>query len=91
MARILETITEGIIITDEIGTIEDINPAAAKMFGIPKQTAVGRNIKVLLKAHERANVDDAVARYFTTGEAVDLGELYEAYQKSMRVMVGAGS
>ena len=78
MIRVLQTITEGIIITDETGTIEDINPAAVKMFGIPEQTAVGRNIKGLMKADERDNGDDAVAQYFTTGEAVVLGELCEA-------------
>ena len=78
MARILETITEGIITIDEIGTIEDINPAALKMFGISKQSAVGQNIKVFMKADERANVDDAVARHFTIGEANVIGGLCEA-------------
>ena len=72
--RILQTITEAIITADEIGTIEDINPAAEKMFGVPKQAAVGRSVKSFMKA---AN-DDALLQYFNTGDRAILGELREA-------------
>ena len=72
--RILQTITEAIITADEIGTIEDINPAAEKMFGVSKQAAVGQNVKIFMKA---AN-DDALLRYFNTGDTAILGELREA-------------
>jgi len=72
--RILQTITEAIITADEIGTIEDINPAAEKMFGVSKQAAVGQNVKIFMKA---AN-DDALLRYINTGDTAILGELREA-------------
>ncbi|MDG2205661.1 MAG: diguanylate cyclase [Alphaproteobacteria bacterium] len=72
--RVLQTITEAIITADEIGTIEDINPAAEKMFGVSKQAAVGQNVKIFMKA---AN-DDALLRYFNTGDTAILGELREA-------------
>ncbi len=72
--RILQTITEAIITADETGTIEDINPAAEKMFGVSKQAAVGQNVKIFMKA---AN-DDALLRYFNTGDTAILGELREA-------------
>ena len=72
--RILQTITEAIITADEIGTIEDINPAAEKMFGISKQAAVGQNVKIFMKAAK----DDALLRYFNTGDTAILGELREA-------------
>ena len=78
IGRILQTITEGIITADEIGTIEDINPAAEKMFGISKQTAVGQNVKIFMKADEQAALDDALVRYSNTGEAAILGKLREA-------------
>ena len=78
IARILQTITEGIITADEIGTIEDINPAAERMFGISKQTAVGQNVKIFMKVDEQVALDDALVRYSDIGEAVILGELCEA-------------
>ncbi len=78
IASILQTITEAIITADEIGTIEDINPAAEKMFGISKQAAIGQNVKIFMRAGEQADKDDGLFRYFNMGKTAIFGELHEA-------------
>ena len=78
IAHILQTITEAIITTDETGIIEDFNPAAEKMFGISKQTAVGEPIDILMKVDERKAHQESILRYLQTGQSAILGELREA-------------
>ena len=78
ITTILQTISEAIIMADEIGTIEDINPAAENMFGISKQAAVGQNVKIFMKADEQVAHDDVLLRYSNTGGTSVPGELREA-------------
>ena len=78
VASILQTITDGIIMTDEIGTIEDINPAAEKMFGVSKQEAVGKNVRIFFNADEQESQDATPSQHFKMEEALNLGELREA-------------
>lgn len=74
ISRILQTITEAIVTTDELGEIEDFNPAAEKMFGISKQIAVGSSVNILMKPAERAAHDRAIHSYLESGVAKILGE-----------------
>ena len=78
ITKILQTITEAIIMADEVGTIEDINPAAESMFGISKQAAMGRNVKIFMKADEQVAYDEALPRHLNLGETAIPGELREA-------------
>ncbi|MBV8266129.1 MAG: response regulator [Planctomycetaceae bacterium] len=55
---ILETAADGIITTDERGTIGSYNGAAARMFGYTADEVIGRNIALLLP-HEGGDGDAA--------------------------------
>jgi|SRR5579871_76921 len=48
MRAIVNTVVDGIISIDDRGTIESLNPAAARVFGYNPEEIVGRNVKTLM-------------------------------------------
>jgi PAS domain S-box-containing protein len=48
MRAIVNTVVDGIITIDDRGTIESLNPAAARVFGYSPEQIVGRNVKTLM-------------------------------------------
>lgn len=52
---ILDNVGSGIVVTDDEGRIEKINPAAWAMFGYAPNELIGRNIEVLI---DRSNLSD---------------------------------
>lgn len=70
---IFEHVAEGIIIIDDQGIIERINPAAVGMFGYNQEEVVGKNIKMLMPEPYRSEHDDYMERYKQTGEPHIIG------------------
>jgi PAS domain S-box-containing protein len=50
---ILDTLFDGVLITDEQGRIEQVNPAAARIFGYSGDELVGRPLAMLIPADRR--------------------------------------
>jgi PAS domain S-box-containing protein len=48
MRAILNTVVDGIITLDDHGTIESLNPAAARVFGCGPEDVVGRTVEILM-------------------------------------------
>jgi PAS domain S-box-containing protein len=48
MRAIVNTVVDGIIIIDDQGTVENLNPAAARVFGYGSEEVIGRNVKMLI-------------------------------------------
>jgi PAS domain S-box-containing protein len=48
MRAILNTVVDGIMTIDDRGTIESLNPAAARVFGYSPEEVVGRSVKILM-------------------------------------------
>jgi PAS domain S-box-containing protein len=48
MRAIVNTVVDGIIFIDDRGTIENLNPAAARVFDYNSEEIVGRNVKTLM-------------------------------------------
>ncbi|HVZ01502.1 MAG TPA: ATP-binding protein [Dongiaceae bacterium] len=48
LRAVIDTVVDGLIITDREGTIRIFNPAAEKLFGYAAQDVVGRNISLLM-------------------------------------------
>lgn len=67
LSAIIETAVDGIIIIDEKGVMELINPAAAKLFGYEIEELIGKNVKVLMPSPHQESHDGYLANYRDTG------------------------
>ena len=63
---ILDTITDGVIVIDEVGTIQLQNPAAERLFGYRADQMIGQNVKMLMPSPDREHHDEYLANYRTT-------------------------
>jgi len=70
---IFEAVLEGIITITSSGIVQDMNPAAEKMFGYNKKTVIGCNVSMLMPEPYAANHDGYLARYLETGDAKIMG------------------
>jgi sigma-B regulation protein RsbU (phosphoserine phosphatase) len=64
---ILDTITDGVIVIDEMGIVQLFNPAAERLFGYRREEALGRNVKFLMPSPDRDRHDGYLANYRRTG------------------------
>ncbi len=67
LRAVIETATDGIIIIDEHGLIDSINPAATRIFGYEPAEVMGRNVSMLMPEPYRTEHDSYVGNYLTTG------------------------
>src|SRR5262245_1823697 len=73
MRAILNTVADAIITIDDQGTVENLNPAAARVFGYRPEEVVGRNVKMLMPESERRQHDGYIMNFLTTSEARIIG------------------
>ena len=74
---IVDTVAEGIIITDGRGVIESFNPAAAWIFGYTPEEAIGRNVSMLMPAPDSQQHSSHMARYLESSETTIIGTVRE--------------
>ncbi|MFC6998210.1 sensor histidine kinase [Rufibacter roseus] len=67
LKAIIDTAIDGIITIDARGTIETVNPAAAKVFGYLPEEVIGQNIKILMPEPDRSLHDQYIENYHRTG------------------------
>lgn len=63
---ILDTITDGVIVIDEAGIIELVNPAAERLFAYRKEQLIGQNVKMLMPASDSERHDEYLENYHRT-------------------------
>jgi PAS domain S-box-containing protein len=73
LRAIVNTVADGIITIDEKGMIENLNPAAARMFGYSPQDVVGRNVTLLMPERYHQEHDTGLKNYLKTGQAKVIG------------------
>jgi PAS domain S-box-containing protein len=73
MRAIVNTAQNGIITIDDKGTIENLNPAAARIFGYGPEETVGRNVNMLMPEPFRREHDSYLNKYLDTGQTKVLG------------------
>jgi PAS domain S-box-containing protein len=73
LQAILDTVVDGVITIDEVGTVETFNPAAERIFGYAAAEVLGRNIRMLMPEPYHGGHDGYLARYRSTGEARIIG------------------
>ena len=69
MRAIVNTVVDGIITIDERGTIENLNPAAARVLGYNPEEIVGRDVKTLIPDFYGAEDDRELHDYVRTAQA----------------------
>lgn len=81
---VIETATDGIVIIDEAGKMELVNPAAAALFGYAVEDLIGRNINMLMPSPHREKHDTYVKNYLTTGirHIIGIGREVEGLKKN---------
>ncbi|WP_116125434.1 PAS domain-containing sensor histidine kinase [Lewinella sp. IMCC34183] len=73
LRALFEMATDGIITMDVRGRIENVNPAAGRLFGYHPDELRGRKVNVLMTTKDREHHDGYLHRYQTTGEAHIIG------------------
>lgn len=70
---VLDAAVEGMIIIDEQGIVQSINPAATSVFGYTAEEVVGHNINMLMAPPFRETHYDYLRQYRETGERHVIG------------------
>jgi len=73
LRSILDTGPDAIVVIDEQGLVESLNPAAVRMFGYGMNEVLGHNVKMLMPQPYRDEHDGYLARYRETGEKHIIG------------------
>jgi two-component system sensor kinase FixL len=73
LRSILDTGPDGIVVTDERGTIQSFSAAAERLFGYASAEIVGLNVNILMPAPYKEAHDSYLDRYMRTGERRIIG------------------
>ncbi|MBF0422605.1 MAG: PAS domain S-box protein [Magnetococcales bacterium] len=71
---ILNTAVNPIITIDASGIIRSVNAAAERLFGYPREEAVGQNVNILMPEPYHSGHDSYLQRYLQTGEPRVIGK-----------------
>ncbi|MCC5810860.1 MAG: PAS domain S-box protein [Ectothiorhodospiraceae bacterium] len=70
---ILANAIDGIITSDEAGTVLDFNPAAERLFGYHRSEVAGRNVSMLMPEPYQSRHEDYIRRYLETSRPHVIG------------------
>jgi PAS domain S-box-containing protein len=73
LQAIVETADDGIVVIDESGVMESVNPAMETMFGYNSQELLGNNVNLLIPEPDHSQHNGYLERYWQTGEAKIIG------------------
>ena len=73
LRSITRTAPDAIVVIDETGVIDTVNPATERLFGYSSAELVGENVKILMPSPYREAHDAHLARYGETGEKHVIG------------------
>jgi len=66
---VFNNVSDGIIIIDEHGIIEKLNPSAEKLFGYAAEELIDHNINKLMPEPDRSRHDSYLKNYLSSGKA----------------------
>ncbi|PIR37203.1 MAG: hypothetical protein COV35_10610 [Alphaproteobacteria bacterium CG11_big_fil_rev_8_21_14_0_20_39_49] len=87
LQTVMDTILDGLIIIDKVGTILSFNPAASRIFGYTAEEVVGRNVKMLMPNPYHNEHDSYIRNYIKTNDAkvIGIGREVSAKRKNGKV------
>lgn len=71
---VMDTVLDGLIIIDKLGTIQSFNPAAERIFGYSKNEVIGKNVKMLMPAPYKAEHDSYLSNYLESRNPKVIGK-----------------
>ncbi|MFO0918786.1 MAG: PAS domain S-box protein [Planctomycetaceae bacterium] len=73
LRSILETAVDAVVIIDEQGIVDSINPAGVRLFGYQADEVIGQNVNMLMPEPYAAEHTSYIQRYLRTGDAKIIG------------------
>jgi len=73
LRAIVETAVDGIVVINERGIIESVNPAVTKMFGYTPEQLLGQNVKMLMPDPYHSEHDQYLRNYLASGQKKVIG------------------
>ncbi|GAA4460506.1 PAS domain S-box protein [Novipirellula rosea] len=73
LAALLRTAVDAIIVINDRGIMQSVNPATTKLFGYSEDEMVGENVKLLMPTPYREEHDGYLRSYHETGRAKIIG------------------
>lgn len=73
LGAIFRAATDGIIVIDQWGIMEMVNPSAARLFGYSEAEMVGQNVNLLMPSPHSEQHDGYIGTYLRTGQAHIIG------------------
>ena len=70
---VLRTVADPIIVIDETGTVQLVNPAVLELFGYEEQDLVGSDVSILMPEPHRSGHAGYIRRYLDSGDAHIIG------------------
>lgn len=83
LRSVVETAVDAIIIIDDRGLIDSVNPGTERMFGYAPEELLGRNVSLLMPESFSSEHDSYIRNYLRTGHAriIGIGRTVQARRK----------
>ena len=73
LRSVLETVPDAMVVIDVHGMMQSFSAAAERLFGYSAAEAIGRNVEILMPQPFRAQHDNYINHYLTTGDRRVIG------------------
>ncbi|MDZ4262001.1 MAG: PAS domain S-box protein, partial [Pseudomonadota bacterium] len=70
---LVDTLPDGVVVIDDRGIIESINPAVEKLFGYKAVELIGHNVSLLMPAADQPHHDGYISNFVNSGQAKLMG------------------